>query len=493
ASSWPPTPAPTRPPRSTRTRCASRPPAPPATPPPPSPSPSRTPGSSSPRSRATVRSSHGARPPATPSGPTRATTTISMVTSPPPSRTSPSPSSASTAAKLSSPPARPARRSHGRSLWRRRRRHRPPGRRPTSPSPAWSASPRPAPAKASTAAWPPAPTASTRSSATAVPCGWRWRRSPTRSPPAASPSSTGAASRAARAAASSTSSSRRATRPLRRGPSSSPTASPTGPTPLSPGRPPRSPTGPTCTSPPRRAWTDAVAHLGVVGTAVQSSSEDEVTLALDQAVPADATILLAIAWDSPSPGGVPAITGVADTGGNSWSTTPDVSAHADATVAVAILRTRVTTELDQGDTITVTIDDARGRWCMQADAFDDVVASPLDETTSNDGSSSALSTGTTGTTSTPHQLLYAVFGFGGGRDAAVPDGWPGAAKLETSAGSGNRALQVTHRYVAAPGAYEATLPLSTSSTYAAAMGTYEIVPPDPEARLSQLRIQAPNP
>src|SRR5690606_16123140 len=38
-----------------------------------------------------------------------------------------------------------------------------------------------------------------------------------------------------------------------------------------------------------------------------------------------------------------------------------------------------------------------------------------------------------------------------------------------------------------------TLTLSTSSTYAAAMGTYEIVPPDPEARLSQLRIQAPNP
>lgn len=236
-----------------------------------------------------------------------------------------------------------------------------------------------------------------------------------------------------------------------------------------------------------------MAHLGVVGTAIQSSSADEVTLTLDQAVPVDATILLAIAWDSPSPGGVPTISSVTDTGGNSWSTTPDVSAHADVTVAVAILRTRVTTELDQGDTITVTIDDARGRWCMQADAFDDIVASPLDETTSNDDSSSALSTGTTGTTSTPHQLLYAVFGFGGGRDVTVPEGWTGADKLETSAGSGNRALQVTHRYVAATGAYEATLTLSTSSTYAAAMGTYEIVPPDPEARLSQLRIQAPNP
>lgn len=236
-----------------------------------------------------------------------------------------------------------------------------------------------------------------------------------------------------------------------------------------------------------------MAHLGVVGTAIQSSSEDEVTLTLDQAVPVDATILLAIAWDSPSPGGVPTISSVTDTGDNSWTTTPDASVNAGVTVAVAILRTRVTTELDQGDTITVTIDDARGRWCMQADAFDDVVASPLDETTSSDGSSSVLSTGTTGTTSTPHQLLYAAFGFGGGRDVTVPEGWTGAGKLETSAGSGNRALQVTHRYVAATGAYEATLTLSTSSTYAAAMGTYEIDPPDPEARLSQLRIQAPNP
>src|SRR5690606_10961873 len=166
-------------------------------------------------------------------------------------------------------------------------------------------------------------------------------------------------------------------------------------------------------------------------------------------VPVDATILLAIAWDSPSPGGVPTISSVTDTGDNSWTTTPDASVNAGVTVAVAILRTRVTTELDQGDTITVTIDDARGCWCMQADAFDDDVASPLDETTSNDGSSSALSTGTTGTTSTPHQLLYAAFGFGGGRDVTVPEGWTGADKLETSAGSGNRALQVTHRYVAA--------------------------------------------
>src|SRR5690606_21819331 len=222
-------------------------------------------------------------------------------------------------------------------------------------------------------------------------------------------------------------------------------------------------------------------------------SEDEVTLTLYQAVPADATILLAIAWDSPSLGGVPTISSVTDTGGNSWTTTPVPSVSAGVTVAAATPRTRVTTNLDQGDIITVTIDDARGRWCMQADAFDDVVASPLDETTSIDGSSSALSTGTTGTTSTPHQLLYAVFGFGGGRDVTVPEGWTGADKLETSAGSGNRALQVTHRYVAATGAYEATLTLSTSSTYAAAMGTYEIVPPDPEARLSQLRIQAPNP
>lgn len=240
-----------------------------------------------------------------------------------------------------------------------------------------------------------------------------------------------------------------------------------------------------------------MSHLGTVGTAVASTSQNTVAITLTDDVPVDATILVGVAWDSPSPGGVPTIASVVDSAGNSWTTTPDVSVNSGVTVAVAVLRARVTSALEGGDTISVTIaGDARGRWCMQADAFDDLVETPLDETSTNADASSALTTGQTSETSVPHTLLYAVFGFGAGRTVTIPQGWTGGSKLETAAGSGNRALQVIHRYVSQVGEYEATLGLSSSSTYAAALAAYAYTPPEPVApvaQVSQLALEVPQP
>src|SRR5690606_23763106 len=193
-----------------------------------------------------------------------------------------------------------------------------------------------------------------------------------------------------------------------------------------------------------------MAHLGTVGTATASSTTTSLALTLTDDVPVGATILVSIAWDAPSPGGVPTIASVVDSSGNTWTTTPDVSIDSGETVAVAVVRALVETQLDDGDTITVTITVARGRWAMQADAYDDTGdTSPLDETSANAGSASSLTTGQTGETSTPYTLLYAAFGFGAGRDVTIPVGWTGGPKVETAAGSGNRALQVIHRYAAA--------------------------------------------
>lgn len=241
-----------------------------------------------------------------------------------------------------------------------------------------------------------------------------------------------------------------------------------------------------------------MAHLGTVGTAVQSTTASSVALTLTAAVPVGATVLLGIAWDAPSPGGTPTISSVVDSRGNTWTTTPDMSVAAGTTVAVGGLRARVTTALQIGDTITVTISSAaRGRWAMQADAFDDLDASPLDKTATNaPGSSTALSSGVTAATAQATELVYCVFGFGGGRTVTVPGGWTGGAKVETSAGSGDRALQVIHKYVAATGTQEGTLTLSSSSTYAGAIATYTYPPPDPGdpvAQVSQVAMEAPNP
>lgn len=241
-------------------------------------------------------------------------------------------------------------------------------------------------------------------------------------------------------------------------------------------------------------------HLGRVGTAVASSGVSSLAITLTDGVPVGATVLIGCVWESAA-ASVPTVSSVTDSSGNSYSTTPDVSAGGplNSTVAAAVLRGVVTSALDPGDTITVTISGGtRSRWCLQADAFDDLTSSPLDETatTGNSSPSGATpATGTTGETAQPYELLYAVFGFGGGRTVDdIPDGWTGDSKLESAAGSGNRAMQVIHRYVSVVDEYEATITLSSSSTYAAAMATYTAESGDPPVvDVTRLQMRLPLP
>ncbi|TYK45144.1 hypothetical protein [Actinomadura decatromicini] len=238
-----------------------------------------------------------------------------------------------------------------------------------------------------------------------------------------------------------------------------------------------------------------MAHLGTIGTATLSTTSSSITITLSAGAPVGSTVLLGIAWDAAA-GGVPTIASVTDSRGNSWSTTPDMSVAAGTTVAVGGLRARVTTALLTGDTITVTISGAaRGRWAAQADAHSEVNTTPLDKTASNaPGSSASLSTGVTAATTQANELVVAVFAFGSGRTVTVPSGWAAGPKVETTAGSGDRALLVAHRYVSATGTQEGTLGLSSASTYAAAVATYKYTPSGPPAvRISQVSFEVPNP
>lgn len=236
-----------------------------------------------------------------------------------------------------------------------------------------------------------------------------------------------------------------------------------------------------------------MAHLGTIGTATASTSVSSFAITLTAGAPVGATVLVGIAWESAA-GTVPTIASVTDSRGNTYTTTPDIAADAGTTVAVAVLRARVTTELLTGDAITVTIAaETRSRWAAQADAFDDVDAAPLDKTATNTpGSASALSSGVTAATVQAYELVYAVFGFGGGRTVTLNPGWTGGPKVESSAGSGDRGLQVIHKYVSAVGTQEGTIGLSSASTYAGAIATYTATPADPPvARVSQLKLEIP--
>jgi hypothetical protein len=239
-----------------------------------------------------------------------------------------------------------------------------------------------------------------------------------------------------------------------------------------------------------------MAHLGTLGTKTENASASSSTITLTAGAAVGSTVLIGIAWESAA-GSVPTISAATDSKSNTYTTTPDVSVNAGTTVAVAVLRARLTTALVAGDTITVTVSGgSRGRWALQADAFDDVNAStPLDKTTSNaPGSSASLSTGVTTATAQAFELVYAIFGFGSGRTVTIPGGWTGGAKVESSAGSGDRALQVIHKYVNVTGTQEGTLTLSSPSTYAAGIATYKDTPTAPPVlQVTRLRLEVPLP
>lgn len=237
-----------------------------------------------------------------------------------------------------------------------------------------------------------------------------------------------------------------------------------------------------------------MAHIAST-TKTENASTATSTMTLTAAVTAGHTLIGGACWEASS-GSVPTISSIVDSRGNTWTTTPDVSIVAGTTLAVAIIRARVTTALQVGDTITITLSAVRTRWAWQVDEFDDVNATtPKDVTVSNaPGSASALSTGISSATAQNYELLYAVFGFGSGRTVTIPSPWAGGAQVVTSAGTTDRALQAAWRYASTIGTKEGTLTLSTASTYAGAMSAYKATSLAPAVgRVSQVKLQVPQP
>lgn len=233
-----------------------------------------------------------------------------------------------------------------------------------------------------------------------------------------------------------------------------------------------------------------MAHIRSI-TATQSSTATSVVVLAD-AVDAGHTLLIGVCWEATA-GTVPTISSVVDSRGNTYTTSMDASTVVGTTLAVGIIRGRIVTALQAGDTITITLSAARTRWCVQVDEFDDLASSPLDKTSSNaPGSSASLSTGTTAATTQPSELLYAVYGFGIGRTVTLGAGWSGGAVVETSAGSADRALQTAWKYVEETGTQQGTATLSSASTYAAVLGTYKTTAAV-TADVSQVKVEAPLP
>lgn len=224
-----------------------------------------------------------------------------------------------------------------------------------------------------------------------------------------------------------------------------------------------------------------MSHDALVDTNTVAADSATGTLTAGAAVPVGRTIIVATLWESGA-GTIPAVSSVTDDRGNTYAVDVTAGAAGNTTVALMLARGRVTTQLEAGDDITVTIGETRSRWCLQADSFDDVNASsPLDKSKANNnpGSSASMSSGVTTATAQAYELLVAAFGLGVGRTITIPAGWTGTAVVETSTTNPNRALQVIYKYTSATGTQEGTISVNSASTYAGLIATYKATAPTP--------------
>lgn len=214
-------------------------------------------------------------------------------------------------------------------------------------------------------------------------------------------------------------------------------------------------------------------HRGRLGTNTVESAGGVGTIPVGQPVPVGQTVLGAVVWSQDSTS-LPTVSSITDSRSNSYAI--DVPAGAgNSTASCVILRGTITTPLQVGDAITVTIGGTRQRWCLQADAFDDLLSSPLDRAAATDtGSSASLVTGTTAATQQPYELAYAAWGFGRGSSQNVTNvgGWNSDPQVNTTSGTVQRGLQVAHIYLTSTGAVQGTATMSASTTYAGCVATY---------------------
>lgn len=178
----------------------------------------------------------------------------------------------------------------------------------------------------------------------------------------------------------------------------------------------------------------------------------------------------------------PTIT-VSDTRGNTWQT-DGAGVINGTTVSIRMFSTRVTTALQIGDTVTVTMSNTRVRAAVIGEAFDDVdTGTRLDQHTTAASSGTTLSVGPTGVTTEAEELVVAAFGYAGLPPATMVAGagYTASQTVGTSAGSSDRGVALEWKYVNATGTQTADATVPASTTWVGQIATYKatLAPPPP--------------
>lgn len=218
-------------------------------------------------------------------------------------------------------------------------------------------------------------------------------------------------------------------------------------------------------------------------TFTQIASVSSTTITLPAAIPAGTFLVLAIGNN----GSALSTNTATDSRGNTWVQGGGVLQG--STGSSRIMRCRVTTALQVGDTITITSSAAKSRWAMVLAAFDNVPANTLDASATNIATSAAPSVGPSGATTTASELVVATFMFTSGGGTFTPgSGVTEAGEVVTAAGSTDRGCALVYKYVTATGAQTLAGILTSSVAWSGVLESFVASgapppPPGPTAKV----------
>jgi PKD repeat protein len=180
--------------------------------------------------------------------------------------------------------------------------------------------------------------------------------------------------------------------------------------------------------------------------------------------------------------GTNAVTGIADTKGNTYSINAVKKNVGTTGLIVVVASAKVMAALGSGDKVTVTQNAITTYHLMQVYEFDNFDPTTwVDKTATGSSSGTAVSTAATATTAQANETLFAAVGFGDITASLTSvSGWSDADKVEAS-GTKIKGLGVAARDVSATGAYAYAGTLSASEQWVAALVTFKTVaaPPPP--------------
>jgi hypothetical protein len=196
------------------------------------------------------------------------------------------------------------------------------------------------------------------------------------------------------------------------------------------------------------------------------------TLAGGVSVPAGHTILLAAGGGAVSSRTVSTIV---DSQGNTWELSRN---DGSGSFPLCIAKCSLTTDLNAGDTITITWSGTMGTVIAVAHEFSNLGSAAVDQTASANGSTTAPSSGTTGATAVADELVFGAVLAVWVTVEPSDDFTPGAgytelpAVLTTGGSSVHRALHTEYRLVSATGTYAADGTFATAHNWRASVATY---------------------